>query len=85
MRKKHIEAFSSLGKELNDFVENEANNPLAGNLRNKISSSFHENGWFSEENIKLSVKGISSWLNDVELEKWLSAYPESSSWKLRSS
>lgn len=77
MRKKFIEAFIALGEEIETYLSDAVvTTPFSKNLRQKVGESFYENGWFTEDNVKLSLKGISSWMKGEILASWLQNYPE---------
>jgi Acyl-CoA reductase (LuxC) len=42
---------------------------------NDLIKSVHiYNGWFKEEQVRKSLRGISAWLDEKELDNWLSSY-----------
>jgi hypothetical protein len=78
MRDKYIRAFSKLGTEINDFLEgSHMDGKLSKQLEDNMLRAFHENGWFTEDNIRLSLQGIASWLSEEKLSTWLEKYPPS--------
>lgn len=66
--KKHIITFSKLGDFITQNLDTDALKPLFWSARN-------ENGWFTEDNVKLAVENIAKiYLNDVALEKFAQKY-----------
>lgn len=63
--KERIRAFEELGKELLNQVESKS--PIFKKAENQTP-------WFTQENIKLAIEGISHMLKDGKLEKWTSSY-----------
>lgn len=61
-----INAFSKLGSKLNQVSDSEFQEIL-GNVKN-------QNPWFTEENIKLAISGITKLLEKTNLEKWTASY-----------
>ena len=61
-----IEAFSKLGSKINQISDTEFQEIL-GNVKNL-------NPWFTEENIKLAIAGITKLLEKNNLEKWTASY-----------
>ena len=61
-----INAFHLLGKKLEWLSDDE--------FQSIASSARNENAWFSEENIRLSLQGITSWLDRDLLSKWVQPY-----------
>ena len=70
-----------LNKRANSFIQ------LGHNLKNIDNSVLQDvtqqasytNPWFTAENIKLSLDGLSTYLNELNIHQWLSNYkfPES--------
>jgi len=66
--KKHIITFSKLGDFITQNLDNDALKPLFSGTRN-------ENGWFTEDNVKLAVENIAKiYLNEIALEKFAQKY-----------
>ncbi|GGD50205.1 acyl-CoA reductase [Emticicia aquatilis] len=66
--KKHIITFSNLGEFILQILNDEPLKPLFSSARN-------ENGWFTEDNVKLAVENIAKiYLNKVALEKFAEKY-----------
>ncbi|GAB2620964.1 acyl-CoA reductase [Emticicia sediminis] len=66
--KKHIITFSKLGDFITQNLDTDALKPLFWSARN-------ENGWFTEDNVKLAVENIAKiYLNEVALEKFALKY-----------
>lgn len=66
--KKHIITFSKLGDFITQNLDTEAMKPLFSGTRN-------ENGWFTEDNVKLAVENIAKiYLNKKALEKFVQKY-----------
>lgn len=61
-----IEAFIKLGQKLSNLSDDKK--------QTLFSSVYNENNWFTEENITKSLNGICSYLNKVNIEKWLEKY-----------
>lgn len=59
-------AFHKLGQFLNNMSDDEFQT-LALNIRN-------ENPWFTEQNVRLAMRGILAFLNEETLRNWISAY-----------
>ena len=79
---KKVGAFAELGKEISEICKNGefAVNSLGERLVSKIGQAFHENGWFTRENVLMSLEGISTWLSEENLTNWRKHYsinPES--------
>ncbi|MER0438698.1 acyl-CoA reductase [Emticicia sp. W12TSBA100-4] len=66
--KKHIITFSKLGDYITQNLDTDALKPLFWSARN-------ENGWFTEDNVKLAVENIAKiYLNETALEKFAEKY-----------
>ena len=66
--KKHIITFSKLGDFIIQNLDTDALKPLFSATRN-------ENGWFTEDNVKLAVENIAKiYLNETALEKFTQKY-----------
>jgi hypothetical protein len=66
--KKHIITFSKLGDFIIQNLDTDAMKPLFSATRN-------ENGWFTEDNVKLAVENIAKiFLNEISLEKFAQKY-----------
>lgn len=66
--KKHIITFSKLGNYITQNLETDALKSLYWSARN-------ENGWFTEDNVKLAVENIAKiYLNEAALEKFAQKY-----------
>lgn len=66
--KKHIITFSKLGDFITQNLDTDALKPLFWTTRN-------ENGWFTEDNVKLAVENIAKiYLNEAALEKFAQKY-----------
>ena len=66
--KKHIITFSELGDFIIQNLDTDAMKPLFSATRN-------ENGWFTEDNVKLAVENIAKiFLNEIALEKFAQKY-----------
>lgn len=75
--KDKINAFTSLGKFLleTDFEvlrESEAQNDI--DIVNTLRKAEAENGWFTQENIKFSLKNWGAALSEENLNQWISKY-----------
>ncbi|WP_378184290.1 acyl-CoA reductase [Aquimarina sp. SS2-1] len=77
-----ITAFSELGKFLSQFkntgyekISNiKCNDDFFDGMIQKIESSKHHNGWFTEENILFSLMQWSKILTKDTIEQWISSY-----------
>lgn len=65
-----LEAFVQLGKVLSEVAENTAESNWATACRQAEA----KNGWFTQENISIALRGIAYMLDTEKLEKWLSPY-----------
>jgi len=69
---KRINAFSKLGQQLSIAVR-DPNHPLG----HAVVNAQHVNPWFTPENVVNAADAIASeWLQTLELESWIKAYPE---------
>ena len=79
---KKINSLVKLGNFLSYFVENKTvskDEKLIDFYEpfEKLIQNYHvENGWFTEQNIKIAISGIAQYLNEIDLKKWLNNYPE---------
>lgn len=64
------EAFVRLGKRLTEVAEDPANSNWAAALHQAEA----KNGWFTQENISIALRGIAHMLEQEKLEKWLAEY-----------
>ena len=76
-----IEAFSQLGIFINNFITNDFKDINNQNYLNEYTEfqlitekSSNQNGWFTEENVKLALTSWQKALNEEFLEIWLSKY-----------
>lgn len=67
-----IAAFAQLGKRLAEVAEN----PMESDWAAAFRQAEAKNGWFTQENIAIALRGIAFMLEEQKLEKWLSAYGE---------
>lgn len=65
-----IAAFAELGNRLAEVTQNPAESSWAAAYRQAEA----KNGWFTQENISIALRGIAHMLKVDKLEKWLSAY-----------
>ncbi len=69
---KRINAFSKLGQQLPNAVR-DPSHPLG----HAAANAQHVNPWFTPENVLNAVDAIAyEWLQPIELESWIKAYPE---------
>ena len=61
-----IRAFAALGKLIEGMMEQE--------LGQLAEQAYRRNNWFTEESVRLAVKGVLQYLNEKKLEKWLARY-----------
>ena len=74
-QKESIKSFVQLGEFLALFKQmNNSDNPEVAAFENLILGSAHFNGWFTEENVRCAVAGISRMLEKGKPEKWLGNY-----------
>lgn len=74
-----IDAFVFLGIELREFIKQLNANQIDEkytDLMNAVEQSFYHNGWFTREEVVRSLEGISLFLNEKELQSWVSEYDE---------
>lgn len=71
-RQQRSEAFITLGKLLGRV----ASADTATDWDDTIRQAGHRNGWFTEENVRLALRGLSRMLTAEKLENWLTAYPD---------
>jgi hypothetical protein len=77
-----VKAFIQLGKVLSFFSDNKTwegfesglNEEEFNQFNNLIITVHHHNGWFVEENVRQSLKAISTMLQEDNLTKWLGEY-----------
>ncbi|MBI1288011.1 MAG: acyl-CoA reductase [Flavobacteriales bacterium] len=65
-----IAAFAALGKRLAEVAENPAESDWAAAFQQAEA----KNGWFTQENMAIALRGIAYMLETEKLQKWLSAY-----------
>lgn len=75
-----ISAFTELGKQLYKVAENPTESSWAAACRQAEA----KNGWFTQENISIALRGITYMLDGEKLAKWTSEYsiPESGNKKV---
>lgn len=69
-QQQRTEAFVQLGKQLLEVAENPQNSSWAAAFRQAEA----KNGWFTQENISIALRGIAHMLEPNKLEQWLNAY-----------
>lgn len=69
-QQQRLEAFVRLGKRLTEVTEDPANSNWAAAFRQAEA----KNGWFTQENISIALRGIAHMLEQEKLEKWLAEY-----------
>ena len=69
-QQQRTEAFVQLGKQLLEVAENPQNSSWAAAFRQAKA----KNGWFTQENISIALRGIARMLEPNKLEQWLNAY-----------
>lgn len=67
-----IDAFVQLGEVLAKVAEN----PVESNWATAFRQAEAKNGWFTQENMAIALRGIAYMLQPDKLEKWFSAYGE---------
>ena len=65
-----VSAFIKLGKLLGEI----ANNPQESDWHSTYAKAQAENKWFTFENISISLRGLSTMLEEEKINKWLSGY-----------
>jgi hypothetical protein len=71
----NLKEFINLYLDQNNIEENNlSQNDNFKTIDKLISSEYKYNGWFTIENIKLSLKGITFLLEEESLKKWLENY-----------
>lgn len=80
-RQNCIQAFDSLGTFLSQFNgtdtsqnESSLNDRFYDRFLSAIHASKMYNGWFEEAQVYRAVTALSTWLNESDLNTWLSAY-----------
>jgi len=74
---KRILSFKSLGDFFRDFSENKNLETISSKKLTEIVESDHfNNPWFTEENIRIAIRAIGNSLQEENIKKWLSKYPE---------
>jgi hypothetical protein len=81
--KKRKENFISLGEILEDVLDDKYDKtrdkkiPIAtlNELEERIETTRHHNGWFTQESIAQSLQGIIYMLKRKSMDKWISMYP----------
>ncbi|MBW6477938.1 MAG: hypothetical protein K0B37_00795 [Bacteroidales bacterium] len=75
--KKRIDAFIELGKQLNRIAlagSPDQLSPAGQALFHEILESPHRNPWFTAENVKNAITGLSVMLEENKMRKWLKDY-----------
>jgi len=72
----HIEAFSELGKFLEQFFNdsNTKDDEFSQRLATEIEAAVHYNGWFTKNNVRFSLKQWQLALTEDNLSAWLKNY-----------
>lgn len=78
----NVQAFVKLGEFLNEFCKsvdsitlNEGGNqPWYAKFQEVITTSHHQNGWFTEDNLMHALQSWSAALTAEKINHWLSAY-----------
>jgi hypothetical protein len=65
-----LSAFVQLGELLGDVAAS-----TNSDWDDTIRQAGHHNGWFTEENVRLALRGLSRMTEREKLQRWLSAYP----------
>lgn len=73
---KRIEAFQNLGSFLRDFTEGKLDTNYLIQLNEIVCNDYIYNAWFTEDNIRQSLKAIGDSLLPEKLEFWAGKYPE---------
>ncbi|EAP86098.1 acyl-CoA reductase [Croceibacter atlanticus] len=72
----HIEAFSELGKFLEQFFNdsNTKDDEFSQRLATEIEAAVHYNGWFTKNNVRFSLQQWQLALTEDNLSAWLKNY-----------
>ncbi|WP_341199397.1 acyl-CoA reductase [Croceibacter atlanticus] len=72
----HIEAFSELGKFLEQFFNdsNTKDDEFSQKLATEIEAAVHYNGWFTKNNVRFSLQQWQLALTEDNLSAWLKNY-----------
>ena len=72
----HIEAFSELGKFLEQFFNdsNTKDDEFSQRLATEIEAAVHYNGWFTKNNVRFSLQQWQLALTEDKLSAWLKNY-----------
>ncbi|MGI8892060.1 MAG: acyl-CoA reductase [Bacteroidia bacterium] len=70
-----IEAFSTLGEIINDFVQGKVGN-FSDKMNSALARTGNVNSWFTRENILQSLSSISDMLEREKLHTWISEYED---------
>lgn len=72
----HIEAFSELGKFLEQFFNdsNTKDDEFSQRLATEIEAAVHYNGWFTKNNVRFSLQQWQLALTENNLSAWLKNY-----------
>ncbi len=76
--KKRVDAFVELGKQLQNTVvasSSDSLSPAGKDLFHDITESQNKNPWFTSENVKKAIMGLSAMLEDKKMREWLKDYP----------
>ena len=74
-QRKTFIAFVKLGDFLREYCNSETLESEWHNaLRETITLAGHHNGWFTEENIRFSLRGWGNLLTEEKLSAWVSKY-----------
>ena len=70
-----------LNKQANSFIQlgHILKNIDSSVLQDVIQQASYKNPWFTEDNVKLSLDGLSTYLNEQNIHQWLSNYKFSES------
>lgn len=69
-----INAFAQLGSHIGAFLDGRLPDEKQEFIQNAVRQSILENPWFTEENIRLALLGVSSMLYEPLLEHWVKSY-----------
>lgn len=78
-----ISDFVKLGQLLKDLLEDNSKDQsfsdtsisLKEEVNEKIENTFHHNAWFTPDNVKKALSGITYMLREEAVEKWVTSYP----------
>ena len=76
-----LKAFDALGRFLTEFCESDAlvQNVWHQELKTILGKAEQQNSWFTQENLRFTLRYWSTVLNKEQIQNWLEKYPEPAS------